>query len=377
MIYLDHAAATPLDSEVLKAMQPYLHEEYFNASAGYLEAKAVSKAIQDARATVAGRLGVRPAEIVFTGGGTEANNLAIQGIMRSFPEGNIVTSPLEHESILAPARLFDMRETAALPSGIVSIDSLLDAIDDKTVLVSVMYANNEIGTVQPIPKIARHLAEIRAARKANGNDLPLYFHTDACQAGNYLHLQADKLGVDMLTVNAGKLYGPKQTGALYVKAGIPLQPLILGGGQERNLRSGTENVANIIGFAKALDIAQANREQESQRLKLLRQTFIASLAERLPEVQLTTSYKHILPNNVHIGIPGQDNERLMMALNEAGIMTAVGSACSASSDEPSHVLGAIGLSEDQARSTLRFTMGRSTTQAQVDETVSALAKLIV
>lgn len=376
MIYLDHAAATPLDSEVLKAMQPYLHEEYFNASASYLEAKAVSKAIQMARATLAGCLGVRPAEIIFTAGGTEANNLAVQGVMRAFPDGNIVTSPLEHDSVLAPARLFDIREAAAGPSGVVSEDDLLGRIDDKTVLVSVMYANNEIGTIQPITRIARLLAEVRAERKSSGNDRPLYFHTDACQAGNYLHLLADKLGIDLMTINAGKLYGPKQTGALYVKAGTLLQPLILGGGQEWNLRSGTENAANIIGFAKALEIAQSMREEESQRLQRLRQSFLARLAKQLPEVSLTTSHTHVLPNNVHITVPGHDNERLMMALNEAGIVTAVGSACSASSDEPSHVLGAIGLTDKRARSTLRITMGRGTTRAELDETVSTLAKLI-
>lgn len=376
-VYLDYAAATPLDPSVLAAMQPYFTENFYNASAIYLAAKGVAGSVNAARAEIAKILGARPAEIIFTAGGTEANNLAIQGIMARHPEANICVSAIEHDSVLEPARQFDVREIAVQPSGVIDIEDLEKKIDSQTVLVSVLYANNEIGTIQPIVEVSRLIRQIRAERVKKGNSLPLYLHTDACQAGNYQHLLIDKLGVDLMTVNAGKVYGPKQCGALYVKSGIALRPLILGGGQEWGMRSGTENVANIVGFAAALKKAQAMREAEGRRLHALRQHFITELEHQVPQAVLTAGYKQILPNNVHITIPGQDNERLMMGLDEQGVQCAVGSACSASSDEPSHVLAAIGLSDTAARSSLRFTMGRGTTEKEIDYTVAALAKLIV
>jgi cysteine desulfurase len=377
VIYLDHAAATPLSPAVLKVMQPYLTDRYFNASATYLAARDVAKDLAVARASVAKVLGVRPAEIIFTAGGTEANNLAIQGVMEAHPDGNVVVSAIEHESVLEPAHKYQCQEAKVNPEGIVDVDDLSRRINHSTVLVSVMYANNEIGSIQPLAAISRLIRETLVRRKQIGNNLPLYLHTDACQAGNYLHLLVDKLGVDMMTLNAGKLYGPKQTGALYVKAGIQLSPQILGGGQEYGMRSGTENVANIIGFASALAEAQNLRSSEAKRLSGLRDSFITFLNKKIPQVGITANPKHILPNNIHLTIPGHDNERLMMALDEQGIMCAVGSACSASSDDPSHVLKAIGLSDEEARASLRFTMGRSTTKQDVSQTVDALAKLIV
>jgi cysteine desulfurase len=376
MIYLDHAAATPLAPDVLEAIQRYFTDKYFNASAGYIAAKEVAKDIEKARAKIAQVLGVRAAEIIFTAGGTEANNLAIQGVMQAHSGSNLVVSSLEHDSILEPARNYNHRELPALPSGVVSVNALKKLVDNQTVLVSIMYVNNEIGTIQPLREIAQILEEIKQERRKRGNKLPLYFHTDACQAGNYLHLLADKLGVDLLTVNAGKLYGPKQSGALYVKAGTVLRPQILGGGQEWNVRSGTESPANNIGLAEALVSAQAIRLKESRRLEKLRQFFITELEKNVPEARITTTYKHVIPNNVHISIPGYDNERLMMQLDEAGIICAVGSACSASSDEPSHVLKALGLSDQEARSSLRFTMGRLTTKKDITRTVKTLSKLV-
>lgn len=376
MIYLDHAAATPLDSEVFAAMKPYLTDKYFNPSATYLAGRAVAHDIQRARQDVASIMGVRPSEIIFTAGGTEANNLAIQGVMDLFPDANCIVSAIEHDSVLAPARRYACREAAVMPTGEVSVEDIASKIDESTVLISVMYANNEIGTIQPIADVCKLAALVREERARTGNRLPLYVHTDAAQAGNYLHLLADRLGVDMMTINAGKLYGPKQAGALYVKVGTRLSPQILGGGQERQMRSGTENSANIIGFAKSLQKAQSLRTSESKRLNALRKYFQQLLGRQIPEAILTIRSKHVLPNNVHITIPGQDNERLMMAMDEAGILCAVGSACSASSDEPSHVLKALGLSDDVARSSLRFTMGRSTTEEEIEKTVSTLARLI-
>ncbi len=375
-IYLDHGAATPLDEQVLASMQPYLTDQFYNPSATYLAAKAVKHDIEAARARVAHWFGARPSEVVFTAGGTEANNLAIHGVMQHYPEANLVVSSIEHDAVLQPAAQYAVKHAPVTPDGLVDVDRLIGLIDDKTALVSVMYANNEIGTIQPLKQIAAALETIRKQRRAAGNELPLLFHTDACQASLYLDLHAARLGVDLITINASKMYGPKQIGALYVRAGIMLSPQIEGGGQERGLRSGTENIAGIVGLATALDMAQADRHTEGNRLQQLQQLTCKLIAEHIPAAVLNGSFKHRLPNNIHLTIPGQDNERLMMALDEQGIMVAVGSACSASSEEPSHVLKAIGLSDADAQSSLRLTMGRATSEAAMQRVISTLAELI-
>ncbi|HSW98229.1 MAG TPA: cysteine desulfurase family protein [Candidatus Saccharimonadales bacterium] len=375
--YLDYAAATPLDPAVAAAMQPYLADRFFNPSATYAAARAVRQDIEAARARVAHWLGARPTEVIFTAGGTEANNLAIRGVLAHFPEGHVVTSAIEHDSVLATAHEFGAREAPVDAGGIVDTAALVSLIDDDTVLVSVMYANNEVGTVQPIRRIATELDNIRAARKAAGNPMPLYFHVDAAQAAAYLDLHAARLGVDLMTLNAGKIYGPKQVGALYVASHVWMHAQITGGGQERGARSGTENVAGAIGFATALDLVQARRHDESRRLQGLQTLFFDLLHEAIPGVVVNGSRKSRLPNNVHITIPGQDNERLIFALDEAGILCAAGSACSASNDEPSHVLRAMGVSEKDAQASLRFTMGLHTTEEQVRTAVRTLAQLVV
>lgn len=371
--YLDHAAATPVDPSVLEAMRPYWQEKFFNPSATYSAALEVKKALSEARAVVAHWFGARSSEIIFTAGGTEANNLAVHGVMQQFPEANLVVSAIEHESVLVPARRYNCREAAVGADGRLDLDDLRRKVDDKTVLISVMYANNEIGTVQPIREIAKLVSEIRRQRGTEG--LPLYLHTDACQAANYLDLHVARLGVDLMSVNGGKIYGPKQSGALYVKASARLQPLIDGGGQERGLRSGTENVPAIIGLAAALDKAQSTRHQEAKRLYDIQQYFFKLLEKSLPAAKINGSLKHRLPNNIHLTIPGQDNERLIIQLDEAGIMAAAGSACSASNEEPSHVLRAIGLSDAKARASLRLTMGRGTTEDIVKHCSKVLSEI--
>jgi cysteine desulfurase len=374
-IYLDYAAATPMDKRVLKAMQPYFAELFYNPSATYLAAKAVSKDILAARSRVAHWLGARPIEIVFTAGGTEANNLAIQGIMQQHKGANVVVSAIEHESVLAPAELYPHKIADVDNLGSVIIDDLRSQIDDQTVLISIMYANNEVGTVQPLREVSQLVKEIREVRRKQGSDLPLYLHTDACQAANYLDLHAARLGVDLMTLNGGKIYGPKQSGALFIRSGIALQPQILGGGQERNVRSGTENVAAAIGFAIALDIAQEMRHEEANRLNELQQYFFDTLTKEIPQIVINGSCKKRLPNNVHITIPGTDNERLLVELDEQGILAAAGSACSASDEEPSHVLKSMGISDADAQSSLRLTMGRDTDTATIDRAVAALKQL--
>jgi cysteine desulfurase len=373
-VYLDYAAATPVDDSVLAAMMPYFAKTFYNPSATYLAARAVADDLQAARSKVAYWLGARPNEVLFTAGGTEANNLAIDGVMRQYPQANIVVSSIEHDSVLAPAGQYTMRKVPVTHEGLIDLVKLEEAIDLKTALVSVMYANNEIGTIQPIREIMDIISRKRKQRL--GHTLPLLFHTDAAQAGAYLDLHLHRLGVDLITLNGGKIYGPKQSGALIIKAGTILKPLLLGGGQEWGLRSGTENVAGSIGFAAALDLVQSRRKAEIERLQHLQSLFYQLLERELPSAVVNGSRDHRLPNNVHVTFPGHDNERLMIQLDEAGIICAAGSACSASSEEPSHVLRAIGLSVADAQASLRFTMGIGTGEADIQATVRALSKLL-
>lgn len=373
--YLDYAAATPMDPAVLEAMRPYLAERFFNPSATYLPAVAVRKDLEAARAQVAGLLGARASEIIFTAGATEANNLAIKGVLEQYPGSTVLVSSIEHESVLAPARTFNCREIPVSPQGIIDLDVLAAHIDDKTVLVSIMYANNEVGSIQPIHQAAIILEEIRRQRRLDGNERPLYLHTDAAQAAAYLDLHVARLGVDFMTLNGGKIYGPKQTGILFAASHTRFIPQIVGGGHERGLRGGTENVPGAVGFAAALALVQARRHDESRRLQGLQRLFIELLEAQLPTAAINGSRKHRLPNNVHITVPGIDNERVLIELDEAGILCAAGSACSASNEEPSHVLRAMGLSDQDAQSSLRFSMGRQTNEAAIRHTAEVLASI--
>ncbi len=375
-IYLDYAAATPLDLKVLAAMRPYFNNKFYNPSATYEMARLTRKAIDTARSQTAVILGVRPMEIIFTAGGTESNNLAIHGLMRRYPGKKVIVSSIEHESVLAPAHSYNCVEAAVSQNGIIDLIAFQKLIDSETVLISVMYANNEVGTIQPIQELAAIIRQILADRKRAGNSLPLYFHSDATQAANYLDLHVSRLGLDLMTLNGGKIYGPKQSGLLWLRQGIELEPLLQGGGQERNIRSGTENVPNIVGFSAALEIAQTTKTAEAARLRQLQQLFFKLLSEVIPNGRINGSPIKRLPNNVHITIPGQDNERLLIGLDEAGIMAAAGSACSASQEIPSHILKAMGLSDADARSSLRFTLGRGTTEQAIRYTVDTLARLI-
>lgn len=375
-IYLDHAAATPVDADVLAAMQPFFSEQFYNPSAIYGPAVEASRSLEDARSKIAQILGAKPPEIIFTAGGTEANNLAIHGVMRNYPDAAVAISTIEHDSVRVPANSYPTVMIPVTEKGLVDVGSVTQKINDSTVLVSVMYANNEVGTVQSIRRIAAELELIRKARIKQGNKLPLYFHVDAAQAGNYLDLHVHRLGVDLMTVNGGKLYGPKQSGILFVRSGITLKPLIEGGGQERNLRSGTENVAVAVGLAKALQLSVDKRYDESARLQKLQTAAITTLREAFPEVIINGSLKFRLPNNLHITLPGIDNERVLMALDMQDIYAAAGSACSASQDEPSHVLKALGFDDTYARSSLRFSMGRGTNEDDIGRLIAILKQII-
>lgn len=374
-IYLDYAAATPMDSGVRRAMEPYFTDEFYNPSATYLAGRAAQNNMEKIRHDVSAALGARPAEIVFTAGATEANNLAIQGVMRRFPEGEVLVSAIEHESVLAPARLFKHKEIPVDHKGIIDLARLAKMIGPKTVLVSVMLVNNELGTIQPIGEIAKILNKLSISRKTGGNQRPLYLHTDTAQAANFLDLHISRLGADLMSLNGGKIYGPKQSGILYVKVGVRLAPLVLGGGQEFGLRSGTENLAAAAGFAEALRLAQQQRQAETKRLSRLRNFFESELQKNLPRVIINGARLRRAPHLISATFPGLDNERLMMELDERGIQCAVGSACSAGRGEASHVLAAIGLSGAAARSTLRFSLGRLTTKTDITTTLNALAEL--
>lgn len=376
-IYLDYAAATALDSKVLAVMQPFLTDQFYNPSAIYLSAKAVRAELEAARAKVAACLGARSAEIVFTAGGTEANNLAIHGVMANYPEATVLTSSIEHESVLKPAEKYKHQQLAVNPKGLVDLDKLKKALTDGVVLVSIMFVNNEVGSVQPLRDIANIIAEVRKDRRRRGVELPILLHSDACQAANYFDLKvATRFGIDLMTINSGKIYGPKQCGALLVKAGLNLQPLISGGGQEWGLRSGTENVAACVGLAAALEIAQAKRVSESERVAALRDKLQAGLLADNPDIVVNGPSKNRSPNNLHLTFPGVDNERLIMQLDEFGVQVAAGSACSASSEQPSHVLAAIGLSDEAAQASLRLTLGRQTTSADISKVITSFKKAL-
>jgi cysteine desulfurase len=374
-IYFDYAAATPLDELVLAAMLPYLNDKFYNPSAGYLAAKAVRHDIDRARAAVAKTIGVRPAEVIFTAGATEANNLAISGFHQRFPEAEILVSAVEHESVLAPARVAGAKHIPVSTDGTVDLNWLARHITASTGLVSLIHTNHELGALQPLHEVAALVASERQSRLKKGNSQPIYLHTDAAQAANFFDLQVGRLGVDLLSLNGGKIYGPKQSGLLYVRAGTKLAAQILGGGQEFGLRSGTENVAAVIGLAKALELATQSRQVEAERLTKLRRELEARLAEIYPVVVINGGKKRA-PHIVSASFIGQDNERLMMELDEHGLAVAVGSACSAGRGDLSPVLTAIGLSHDQISSTLRFSLGRQTKRSDVARLITELSKIL-
>jgi cysteine desulfurase len=375
-IYLDYAAATPVDESVQAAMRPFYAEQFYNPSATYLAARGVKDALQADRERCARVLGARPSEITFTAGGTEANNLAINGVMQQYPGSEMLTSAIEHESVLEPVKRYKFQLVPVDHNGVIDITELKNKLTDSTVLISVHYANNEVGTVQPLKQITEIADTVRRERRKQGNKMPLYVHTDACQAGNYLDISVARLGVDMMTLNGGKIYGPKQSGILYAGAHVRLRPQILGGGQEFGRRSGTENIAQSAGLAAALELTQKNRQERTRQMQQLQTYFLQQLQQKIPGIIINGSQKLRLPNNVHVTIPSQDNERLIFALDDRGIMVAAGSACSASSDEPSHVLRAMGVSDADARASLRMTMGKSTTKEAIDIVVQTLADVL-
>lgn len=374
-IYLDYAAASPLDERVLRVMAPYFETHFYNPSAAYLAARSVRRDVNVARESVAKALGARDSEIIFTAGATESINIAISGVMAVNTSGNFVTTSAEHAAVISLAERYKARMVAVDPHGFASSSAILSTIDDATVLVSISYVNNELGTVQPIKEIAAAVEKVRADRRSRGVKVPIYLHTDASQAAGHLDLHVARLGVDLLTLNAAKIYGPKQVGLLYVRTGVQLAPIISGGGQERALRSGTENVPGIIGFAEALRLAEISRQDDAARMRMLHQEATKYL-QAIGETIINTHSKRFSPHILSVSFDGIDGERLVMDLDEHGVMAATGSACAANRGTKSHVLVAIGLSENQVAGSLRLSFGRTTSEIELRAALLIIGELV-
>ncbi|WIG58222.1 MAG: Cysteine desulfurase [Ktedonobacterales bacterium] len=369
-IYMDHAATTPVAPAVLEHMLPYFSEQFGNPSSIYALGRRGMQALDAAHETVAALLGCRPTEIIFTGGGSEADNLAIKGLAYApRRRGNhIITTAIEHHAILHTCQQLEREgyHVTYLPvdhDGLISPADVEAALTDETALVTIMYANNEIGTIQP-------LAEIGALCRARR----IPFHTDAVQAGGILNLNIASLQVDLLSLSAHKFYGPKGVGILYARQGTRLQPQVLGGSQERNRRAGTENVPGAVGAAEALRLAQSDREHESARLIALRDQLIAGMLS-IPGTRLTGHPARRLPNSASFTLAGVEGESLLLNLDLLGVAASSGSACTTGSVEPSHVLTALGIAPAEARGHLRLTLGHSTTAADVDFVLARLPEI--
>lgn len=397
-VYLDCAATTPVDPRVVEAMRPYFEQEYGNPSSLYAAGRSAKEALDGARTRVAAVLGCSPDELIFTGSGTESDNMAILGVPRwyrsksvqsssvnqpiseSGTRSHVIVSAIEHHAVLNAAEHLRKEGFAVtvLPVdgyGFVSPEAVRDALTPQTTLVSIMTANNEIGTIQPIREISKVMREWKQANGRKPTEAP-FLHTDACQAAGALDLDVKKLGVDLLTLNGSKIYGPKGTGVLYVRRGVRLEPLVYGGGQEQRLRSGTENVAGIIGLATALELSMMSRDAENARLTNLRDQLIRGIQERIPKVVLNGHPTDRLPNNVNVSILDIEGEAMLLYLDAKGIAAATGSACDSESLDPSHVILAIGRPYEYAHASMRFTLGRATTQEDIDYVLEVLPGIV-
>jgi cysteine desulfurase len=371
-IYLDYAATTPTHPDVVKAMLPYFTEKFGNPSAIYACAQETKAAIEDARSKVARLLGARDEEIVFTSGGTEANNFAIKGTAYANKrKGNhIITNVIEHHAVLETCHFLEKMgyQLTILPVdsyGMVSPDDVRNAITPKTILITIMMANNEIGTIQPIAEISK------IAREAG-----VYLHTDAVQTACHLPINVDELGVDMLSMSAHKFYGPKGVGALYIRKGTRLVSFMHGGGQERNRRASTENVPGIVGMGKAVELAMDEMDAEATRITRLRDKLIKGLFDRIDPLRLNGHPQKRLPNNVNISIAFVEGEAICLNLDVEGICASTGSACSSGSLEPSHVMLALKLPPEEMRSSIRFSLGKWTTDEEIEYVLDVLPRIV-
>ncbi|MBU2009544.1 MAG: cysteine desulfurase NifS [Chloroflexi bacterium] len=376
LIYMDHAATTPVRPEVLEAMLPYFSQRYGNPSSVYTLAQEARQAVENARATVAQVLGSNPREVIFTSGGTESDNLALKGVAFAMREqGNhIITSSIEHHAVLETGHYlekfgFDVTYLPVDKYGLVKVEEVEKALTPRTILVSIMYANNEVGTIEPIAEVGRLLKERSGERK-------IAFHTDAVQAAGVLDLDVSRLGVDLLSLSAHKFYGPKGVGLLYLRRGTPFLPQQRGGSQERNRRAGTEDVAGIVGMGVALKLAAEQMGSYNQHCSRLRDRLIKGVLERIDRVFLTGHPTQRLPNNASFYLEYIEGESILLSLDMEGVAASSGSACTSASLEPSHVLTCMGIPVEVAHGSVRFTLGWENTDGDVDHVLSVLPPIV-
>jgi cysteine desulfurase len=367
-VYLDNAATTPVDKRVLEAMLPYFSEKYGNPSSIYKFSEEARRAVEDARGKVAKLIGAETSEIVFTSGGTEADNLAIKGILNG-KKGHIITSAIEHPAVLNVCKALEREgfEVTYIPvnkDGLVSPEDVKNAIRNDTVLITIMHANNEIGTIQPVEEIGK------MARERG-----IVFHTDAVQTVGKIPVDVKKMNVDLLTISSHKIYGPKGVGALYVRNGVDVKPLSGGGGHEKGLRSGTENVPGIVGFGKAAELALEEMAPNYERMRRLRDRLIDA-GLKIENSWLNGSREKRVPCNVNLGFKFIEGEALVLELDFNGICASTGSACSSKSLEPSHVLRAIGLPPEYCHGSLRMTLGKQNTEEEIDYVIEVLPRVV-
>ena len=376
--YLDHAATTPVRREVLEKMLPYFSEKFGNPSSLYSLAGEARYGIDEARELTADALGSRSSEIVFTGGGSESNNLAIKGTaaLRSSTTGHILTTAIEHHAVIHPVEQleklgYESTYIGVDETGRVDPDEFAAAVRPDTFLASVMLVNNEVGTIQDVAAIAQKTRE--AAKQVGGEIL---IHTDAVQGAGKLSLDVNVLDVDLMSLSGHKIYGPKGAGVLYVRRGVELEPLIAGGGQERQRRSGTENVASIVGFGESLRLAEAERASSKMKMSNLSTRLIEGVSERIPNSFFNGSRTHRVPEISNFSFPGVEGEPILLGLDFKGIAASSGSACSSASLEPSHVLLAMGVSPELAVGSVRISLGRETIEADIDDVLQALSDVL-
>ncbi|MDE1812286.1 MAG: cysteine desulfurase [Thaumarchaeota archaeon] len=370
MIYLDNAASTPVHEKVIEEMIPYFREQYGNPSSIHRHGRIANMAIQNARKQIAALINAHSNEILLTSGGTESNNTAIYGIATQSKGKHIITSSVEHDAILEPCKRLEKEgyTISFLPvdkHGFIDPEDLKKEISSDTCLITIMYANNEVGTMQPIEKISQ------IAREKN-----VIFHTDAVQAIGKIPIDVKELGIDLLSISSHKINGPKGVGALYIKKGVKMSPLILGGGQENGLRSGTENVASIVGFGTACTLSKNNMNENSIHLKKLTTKLTTRILNEIPATTLNGHPDLRTPNNTHFTFLGVNGEDLIIKLDEHKISASTGSACSVKIQKASHVLKAMGFSHEQVTGSLRLTVGITNTEQEIDETVDTLKKVV-
>ena len=372
IIYFDHAAATPLDPVVLRAMVPYLTDSFYNPSSPYAPAVEVRQQLESARHRLAVCIGAQRDDIIFTAGATESIALALTAAT----DGHVVTTAIEHPAVLENARRYDVSIVSPNKKGRIDPASIKAAITPKTQVVSVGLANSELGTIQPLKDIAAIVSLERTRRQDEGDTRPIWLHSDASQGAGLYDINLSRLGVDLLTLNAAKLYGPKQVGLLWRRPGIKLVPLFGGGGQEMGLRSGTESVAGAVGFAVALERAEKKRKSEFRRLTELRDDLQKKLQDSLEDMVVSGDQKHRLPGHLHLAFAGVDAERLVFMLEARGVLVATGSACAANKGTRSHVLVAIGMDEKLADGSLRITLGRGSTEQDIQLASAAIIESV-